>query len=73
MCLWEELRRELREDGFGACRNKDDNDNSLHLDDDDLDVNFLADLPTDNEAVEVAAEQRVLMASLETQRHDQSS
>jgi hypothetical protein len=34
---------------------------------------FLAQLPTDAEAEEAAAEQRAILASFETQRHDQST
>jgi hypothetical protein len=51
----------------------------VHLDnadlDDDLDADDLAylELPTDEEAAESAAEQRALMASFETQRHNESA
>jgi hypothetical protein len=44
----------------------------VHLDDDNLDDNNLAylKLPTDEAAAESVAEQRALMVSFETQRHD---
>jgi hypothetical protein len=65
--LLEELREELRGKGSGSGNEDDD---YLHLDDDELDADFLAELPTDAEA---AAEQRALMSSFETQRRDQSA
>jgi hypothetical protein len=45
----------------------------VHLDDDDLDADDLADLelPTDEEAAESATEQKALMASFETQYRDE--
>jgi hypothetical protein len=47
----------------------------VHLDNDDLNADDLAylELPTDEEAAESAAEQRVLMASFETQRRNESA
>jgi hypothetical protein len=47
----------------------------VHLDDDDLDTDDLSylKLPTDEEAAESAAELRALMASFETQRHDEAA
>jgi hypothetical protein len=51
----------------------------VHLDDTDLDDDLDADdlayleLPTNEEAVESAAEQRALMASFETQRRDEAA
>jgi hypothetical protein len=51
----------------------------VHLNDADLDDDLNADdlaylkLPTDEEAAESAAEQRALMASFETQRHDEAA
>jgi hypothetical protein len=47
----------------------------VHLDNDDLDIDDLAylELPTDEEAAESTAEQRALMASFETQRHDEAA
>jgi hypothetical protein len=67
--LREELPRELREEGSSIGGNADD-DNYIHLDNDDLDANFLADLPTITEAT---AEQRALMASFEMHCCDQSA
>jgi hypothetical protein len=69
--LRDELRHELREEGSGASGNDDDND-YLYLVD-DLDADFLADLPTDTEAAEAVAKQMALMASFEARRHDQSA
>jgi hypothetical protein len=71
-----ELREELRVEGSGGGGIEEE---YLHLDDadldDDLNVDDLAylELPTDEEAVESAAEQRALMASFETQRRDESA
>jgi hypothetical protein len=47
----------------------------VHLDDADLDADDLAylELPTDEEAVESAAGQRMLMASFEMQRRDEAA
>jgi hypothetical protein len=42
-------------------------------DEEDSDEDFLAQLPTDAEAEEAAMEQRVILASFETQRRDQSA
>jgi hypothetical protein len=56
----------LGEEGSDACGNELEDDD---YDDNDLDADFLADLPTD---VEAAAEQSALMASFETQYRDQS-
>jgi hypothetical protein len=42
----------------------------VHLDNDDL---AYLKLPTDKEAMESAAKQRVLMVSFETQRHDEAT
>jgi hypothetical protein len=70
--LREELCQELREKGSSACGSKDD-DEYLHLDDDDMDADFLAELSTDPEATEAAAERRALMASFEMQHRDQSA
>jgi hypothetical protein len=67
--LREELPRELRAEGSGT-GGKADDDDYVHLDNDDLDANFLADLPT---IAEAAAERRALMASFETQHCDQSA
>jgi hypothetical protein len=39
----------------------------------DSDEEFLADLPTDAEAEEVAAEQKAIVASFETHRHDRAA
>jgi hypothetical protein len=71
MRLRGELREELRAEGSGADGNEDE---YVHLDDDDLDADDIAylDLPTDAEAAESAAEQRALMASFETHRRDES-
>jgi hypothetical protein len=56
-----ELREELRAKGSGAGGTEDE---YLHLDDADLDDDLAyLELPTDEEAVESAAEQRALMAS----------
>jgi hypothetical protein len=63
--LREELRQVLREEGSDACGNEHEDDDYVHLDDNDLDAYFLADLPTDARATEAAAEQRALMASFE--------
>jgi hypothetical protein len=74
--LWEkirdELRNELREEGFDTSGNEDDDD-YVHLDDDNLDADDHTDIPTDEQAVEAAAKQRVLMASFETQSRDESA
>jgi hypothetical protein len=67
--LREELPRELWEEGSSIGGNAD-NDDYVHLDNDDLDANFLADLPT---IAEATAEQRALMASFEMQCCDQSA
>jgi hypothetical protein len=66
-----ELREELRAEGSGVGGNEEE---YVHLDDIDLDVDDLAylELPTDEEAVESSAEQRALMASFETHRRDES-
>jgi hypothetical protein len=74
MRLRGELREELRAEGSGAGGTEEE---YVHLDDADLDDNVDADdlvyleLPTDEEVVESAAEQRALMASFETQRLDE--
>jgi hypothetical protein len=76
-----ELREELRAEGSGADGNEEE---YVHLDDADLDDDLDADdldadnlvyleLPTDEEAVESAAEQRALMASFEMQRRDDAA
>jgi hypothetical protein len=71
-----ELREEMRVEGSGAGGIEEE---YVHLDDVDLDDNLDIDdlayfeLPTDQEAAESAAEQRALMASFETQRHDESA
>jgi hypothetical protein len=68
-----ELREELRAEGSGV---SDTEEEYMHLDDDDdLDTDDLAylELPTDEEAAESAAEQRVLMASFKTQRRDEAA
>jgi hypothetical protein len=70
--LREELCQELWEKGTSAGGSEDD-DEYLHLDDDDLDADFLVELPTDPEAAEAAAERRALMASFEMQHRDQSA
>jgi hypothetical protein len=64
-----ELREELRAEGSGAGGTEEE---YVHLDD-DLDADELAyvELPTDEEAVESAAEQRALVASFEMQRRDE--
>jgi hypothetical protein len=72
------LPEELREDGHVAdepldCGNKVDDDDFVHLDDDDLDGDFLAKLGDDREAEEAAAERRALVASFETKRCDESA
>jgi hypothetical protein len=54
----------LRGEGSGTGGNEED---------DDLDANFLNELPTDAEAAKVAAEQRALMALFEMQRRDESA
>jgi hypothetical protein len=66
-----ELRGELRAEGSGAGGNKEE---YVHLEDDDLDTDYLTylELPTDEEAVESAAEQGALMASFETRRRNES-
>jgi hypothetical protein len=62
-------------EGFGAGGNEDE---YVHLDDDDLDYDLdaedLANLepPTNAKAAESAAEQRALMASFETHQGDES-
>jgi hypothetical protein len=73
------LRGELREDlwaeGSGAGGNEDE---YMHLGDDDLDYDLDADdlayldLPTDAEAAESTIEQRALMALFKTQQRDES-
>jgi hypothetical protein len=65
-----ELREELWAEGSGAGGNEEE---YVHLDDDDLDVDDLAylELPTDEEAAESSAEQRASMASFETHRRDE--
>jgi hypothetical protein len=70
MRLRGELREELRAEGFGASDNEDE---YMHLDDDDLDIDDLAylELPTDAEAAESADEQRALMASFEMHQRDE--
>jgi hypothetical protein len=74
--LRDELREELWAEGFGAGGTEEE---YVHLDnadlDDDLDADDLAylELPTDEEAAESAVEQRALMASFETQRHNKSA
>jgi hypothetical protein len=64
-----ELREELQAEGSGPDGTEEE---YMHLDDNDLDADDLAylELPTDEEAVESTAEQRALMASIETQRRD---
>jgi hypothetical protein len=71
MRLRGKLREELRAEGSVAGGNEDE---YVHLDDDDLDADDLAylDLPTDAEVAESAAEQRALMVLFETQRHNES-
>jgi hypothetical protein len=66
-----ELREELRTEGSCADGTEEE---YVHLDD-DLDADDLAylELPTDEEAMESAAEQRALMASFETQRRNESA
>jgi hypothetical protein len=56
--LWGERREELRAEGSG-----------VGLDDDLANL----ELPTDEEAAESVVEQRALMASFETQRHEESA
>jgi hypothetical protein len=63
------LRKELRAEGSGASGNRI-KEEYVHLDDDDL---AYLELPTIEDATEVAVEQRALMASLETQRRDESA
>jgi hypothetical protein len=58
--LREELHEELRKKG------PDNNDDYVHLDDDNLDTDDLFDLPDNTEAKEAAAKQRALMASFKT-------
>jgi hypothetical protein len=67
-----ELREELRAEGSGAGGTEEE---YVHLNDADLDDDDLAylELPTNEEAVESVAEQRVLMASFETQRRDEAA
>jgi hypothetical protein len=67
-----ELRKELRAEGFGAGGIEEE---YVHLNDDDLEADKLAylELSTDEEAVESAAEKRVLMASFEMQRRDEAA
>jgi hypothetical protein len=75
-CLRGELREELWTEGSYADGTEEE---YVHLDDagldDDLDADDLAylELPTDEEAMESAAEQRALMASFETQRRNESA
>jgi hypothetical protein len=69
--LREELREELPEEGFDASDNKGDDD-YVHLDDDDLDEDDLADLSTDAEATKAVVKQRGLMALFETQRRNET-
>jgi hypothetical protein len=70
-----ELHWELRAEGSGA---SGDEDEYMHLDDDDLDDDLDTDdlayleLPTDKEVMESAAEQRALMASFEIHHRDES-
>jgi hypothetical protein len=66
-----ELREELRAEASCAGGNEEE---YVHLDDDDLDADDLAYLkvPTDEEAPESSAEQRALMASFETHHRDES-
>jgi hypothetical protein len=65
-----ELRWELRAEGSGA---SGDEEEYVHLDDDDLDDDLAyLELPTDKEGMESAAEQRALMASFETHHRDES-
>jgi hypothetical protein len=71
-----ELQEELQAEGSGAGGTEEE---YVHLDDADMDDNVDVDdlayleLPTNEEAVESAAEKRVLMASFETQRRDESA
>jgi hypothetical protein len=59
--------QELREEGSGSAGGTEEE--YVHLDTDDL---VYLELLTDEEAVESAAEQRVLMSSFETQHRDES-
>jgi hypothetical protein len=71
-----ELREEMRAEGSDAGGIKEE---YMQLDDVDLDDNLDTDdlayleIPTNEEAAGSAAEQRALMASFETQRHDESA
>jgi hypothetical protein len=74
-----ELREELWAEGSGAGGTEEE---YVHLDDADLDADINTDmaddlayleLTTDDEVVESAAEQSALIASFETQRHDESA
>jgi hypothetical protein len=71
------LPEELREEGNIINEppddgNKVDYDDFVHLNDDDLNGDFLAELGDDREAKEADAEQRALMALFETKRCDES-
>jgi hypothetical protein len=65
--LRDELRDELRVEDLGTGGNGND-DEYVHLDDDDLNTDDLTylELPTDEEAVKAAVEQRALVASFKT-------
>jgi hypothetical protein len=70
-----DLRKELREEGHITDEpreggNKVD-DNFVHLGEDNLDDDFLAELTDDAEAEEVIAEQRTLMALFKTKPRDE--
>jgi hypothetical protein len=70
-----ELRKELREEGHITDEpreggNKVDDDDFVHLGEDNLDDDFLAELTEDAEAEEVIAEQRTLMALFKTKPRD---
>jgi hypothetical protein len=59
-------------EGFGVGGTEEE---YVHLDNSDLDAANLAylELPNDEEAAESATEQMALMASFETQRHDEAA
>jgi hypothetical protein len=63
------LRKELRAEGSGTGGNRIEEE-YVHLDNDDL---AYLKLPTNEDAMEVAIEQRALMALFKTQHHDESA